>query len=37
MSTILKAINDFVDALVKFDMGGLATGVGSWRRLVSVW
>ena len=26
--TILKAINDFVDALVKFDMGGLATGVG---------
>lgn len=26
--TILKAINDFVDALVKFDMSGLATGVG---------
>lgn len=26
--TILKAINDFVDALVKFDMAGLATGVG---------
>lgn len=26
--TILKAINDFVDALVKFDMDGLATGVG---------
>ncbi len=26
--TILKAINDFVDALVKFDMGGLAAGVG---------
>ena len=26
--TILKAINDFVDALVKFDMGGLATGLG---------
>lgn len=26
--TILKTINDFVDALVKFDMGGLTTGVG---------
>lgn len=26
--TILKVINDFVDALVKFDMGGLMTGVG---------
>ena len=26
--TILKVINDFVDALVKFDMGGLLTGVG---------
>lgn len=26
--TILKTINDFVDALVKFDMGGLMTGVG---------
>lgn len=26
--TILKVINDFVDALVKFDMSGLLTGVG---------
>lgn len=26
--TILKVINDFVDALVKVDMGGLLTGVG---------
>lgn len=26
--TILKVINDFVDALVKFDMGGFMTGVG---------
>lgn len=26
--TILKVINDFVDALVKFDMDGLMTGVG---------
>ena len=26
--TILKTINYFVDALVKFDMGGLTTGVG---------
>lgn len=26
--TILKTINDFVDALVKFDMGELTTGVG---------
>ena len=26
--TILKVINDFVDALVKFDMGRLMTGVG---------
>lgn len=26
--TILKAINDFIDALVTFDIGGLTTGVG---------
>lgn len=26
--TILKAINDFIDALIAFDMGGLLTGVG---------
>ncbi|WP_461809947.1 DUF368 domain-containing protein [Faecalimonas sp.] len=26
--TILKSINDFVDALVKFNMGELATGIG---------